>query len=122
MSTAQVDNGEWAAADSVEGLVAQLASAKDRIANLEIAVQSNRTIGVAVGILVERLKLTEAGAFALLRGESQRCQTRLFDVAERLVHSGEFGGMCHRPTPSDGSSRSSEDRVHSFLQGRRLGG
>ncbi|MFT4109035.1 ANTAR domain-containing protein [Propionicimonas sp.] len=62
--------------------------AADRTANLEYAVESHRMIGQAVGILVERHRLTPAKAFDLLRAASQTRNLKLREVAQRVIETG----------------------------------
>jgi len=54
------------------------------------AVATRQLIGQAQGILMERHKLTGDQAFALLVRASQRTNTALRHLAERLVHSGNL--------------------------------
>jgi ANTAR domain len=63
-------------------------AAEDRAANLERALLTNRRIGMAIGILLERLRVTEEQAFDVLRRESMRQNVRLAQVAEQVVHTG----------------------------------
>ena len=60
----------------------------DRQANLERAIDSHRAIGQAVGILVERHRLTPGGAFQLLRRASQDRNIRLREIAQRVIETG----------------------------------
>ena len=53
-------------------------------------VVTRQLIGQAQGILMERHKITEDQAFALLVKASQHTNTKLRDVADELVHSGEL--------------------------------
>jgi GAF domain-containing protein len=69
----------------------------DRADNLEIALQRNRVTGTAVGILVERLRLTPTQAFDLLRVMSQHTNRKLADLAEHLVETGELPGVDDLP-------------------------
>jgi hypothetical protein len=55
---------------------------------LERALDSNRTIGVATGILMSSLRLSREEAFALLRSTSQRLNRKLRDVAGDVVSTG----------------------------------
>lgn len=57
--------------------------------NLRTAVASNRFIGQAVGVLMERHKLTESEAFGRLVDASQRRHIKLRDIATRIIESGE---------------------------------
>ena len=62
--------------------------AEDRADNLERALLTNRRIGMAIGILLERLRVTEEQAFDVLRRESMRQNVRLAQVAEQVVYTG----------------------------------
>jgi signal transduction histidine kinase/AmiR/NasT family two-component response regulator len=56
---------------------------------LRAAVVSHRTIGQAVGVLIERHRLTDSAAFERLREASNRRNIKLRDLAERLIRTGE---------------------------------
>jgi ANTAR domain/GAF domain len=71
------------------------ASAKQRAANLERALTSNRLIGIAIGVLMATHKVTRDDAFALLRMASQNANRKLVDVAEDVIHT----GILELPTP-----------------------
>jgi hypothetical protein len=104
------------AADGVEQLRADLATAREKIANLERALTSNRRIGAAVGILMYRHKITYDQAFELLRVASQESHRKLHDIAEDVLTLGQISlphGL-HRiqpGTPTDASSNGSDRRV-----------
>ncbi|WP_172832285.1 GAF and ANTAR domain-containing protein [Nakamurella panacisegetis] len=66
------------------------ASEADHAANLQTALSTSRTIGAALGILMERHHVTADEAFAMLRRESQHSNRKLSDVAETVVQTGEF--------------------------------
>ncbi|MFD7658333.1 ANTAR domain-containing protein [Actinosynnema sp. NPDC059797] len=80
-------------------LAANLATALDRACRaaehadverqLRHAVRSNQVIGQAVGILMERHRLTDRAAFDRLVTTSQHRNTKLRDLARRLVETGE---------------------------------
>lgn len=59
-----------------------------KIASLELALASSRIIGAAVGIVMERNKLTYGDAFDVLVGISQRSHLKLREIAEQLVYTG----------------------------------
>jgi len=63
---------------------------RERIANLEVALVTARRIGVAMGILMERQRLTDEQAFDELRRVSQARARKLRDVAEELLYSGQL--------------------------------
>jgi GAF domain-containing protein len=69
---------------AIEGTIRE-----DRAHHLQRALGSNRLIGTATGILVERYKLTPPQAFDLLRSISQNSNRKLVDIAESLVATGE---------------------------------
>jgi PAS domain S-box-containing protein len=60
----------------------------DKQANLEAAIQSHRMVGQAVGILVERHRLTPNQAFDRLKQASQNRNLKLHDVASRVIETG----------------------------------
>ena len=60
----------------------------DRQANLERAIESHRAIGQAVGILVERHRVTPGQAFQQLRHASQDRNIRLRELAQRVIETG----------------------------------
>lgn len=74
--------------ESVSQLREELAAARNKIANLELALTSNRRIGAATGILMYRHKITDDQAFELLRAASQISQRKLRDVAEEVLATG----------------------------------
>ncbi|MGK5111373.1 MULTISPECIES: ANTAR domain-containing protein [unclassified Geodermatophilus] len=67
-----------------------LAAATARAEGLQRALVSNRRIGMAMGILMERYRLTEEQAFDRLRDLSQRSNIKLREVAEQLVNTGDI--------------------------------
>jgi GAF domain-containing protein len=62
----------------------------ERIENLERALASNRDIGVAMGILMDRHLVTREQAFDLLRVVSQHTHRKLVDVAASVIDAGEL--------------------------------
>ena len=56
---------------------------------LRKALLTSRRIGMAMGILMERHRLTAEQAFERLRELSQQRNVKLRDVADALVHTGE---------------------------------
>lgn len=67
-------------------VTAQLA--RDRAANLLQALESNREIGVAMGILMHRHRLNREQAFAVLRVASQDSNRKLSEVAGEVADTG----------------------------------
>jgi transcriptional regulator with GAF, ATPase, and Fis domain len=74
-------------------------SALDRAKNLEAALASRAVIDQAKGILMERFKLTPDQAFRALARISMESNTKVRDVAERFVATGEWD-QAH-PVPAD---------------------
>lgn len=63
-------------------------SALDREANLRRALQSREVIGQAMGILMERHRITASQAFDVMVHASQRTNVKLRAIAEELVRTG----------------------------------
>ena len=70
-------------------LAVERVTAADKIQNLEKAVESHRSIGQAIGILVERHRVTPREAFARLSKRSQDTNVRVRDLAAHLVETGQ---------------------------------
>jgi len=68
--------------------IAILQEAADRRANLELAIESHRLIGQAVGILVERHRWLPKRAFDELKQASQARNVKLRTIAERVIETG----------------------------------
>ncbi|MFD0773303.1 GAF and ANTAR domain-containing protein [Streptomonospora algeriensis] len=66
-----------------------LANAQTEL-NLQRAVRTRQRIGEATGILIERYRITDRQAFALLAKASQNLNVKLSVLAEELVHTGSF--------------------------------
>ncbi|WP_374969231.1 ANTAR domain-containing protein [Terrabacter sp. BE26] len=64
------------------------AMVEERADNLEAALGNSRAIGTAIGVLVERHRITPAQAFEMLRSASQHTNRKLAVVAEELVRTG----------------------------------
>jgi AmiR/NasT family two-component response regulator len=67
-----------------------MASARlqERVQHLERALQSNRGIGVAIGVLMNHYKITQEQAFDLLRMASQHGHRKLVEVAREVTETG----------------------------------
>ncbi|HET6210280.1 MAG TPA: GAF and ANTAR domain-containing protein [Jatrophihabitans sp.] len=70
---------------------------RDQAANLQQALQSSREIGVAVGILMSRHRITQQESFDLLRIASQHTHRKLRDLA---LEVGEIGMLDYPPGTS----------------------
>lgn len=77
---------------SLVALAMQGARYREQAANLEIALQSNRQIGTAIGIIMARELLTAEQAFQRLRDASQRQHRKLRAIADDVVRTGELPG------------------------------
>lgn len=82
---ASVDAGRLAHARLLAGQAAIALGAAQRENDLVLALQSSRTIGKAVGLVMERLNLDDHEAFAHLTRLSQRSNVALRDIAAHLV-------------------------------------
>ncbi len=65
-------------------------SALDREANLRRAMKSREFIGQAMGILMERHRVTASQAFDVMVHASQRTNVKLRSIAEELVRTGSL--------------------------------
>jgi DNA-binding response OmpR family regulator len=81
----------------------RLAHAQQTAAQLQMALTSNRQIGVAVGVLMAREKVTSERAFDLLRQRSNNTNRKLRDVAEEVALTGQLS----QPPTQDGPQSSS---------------
>lgn len=84
----------------------QATVARERVANLERALESNRQIGMAMGILMATHRITGDDAFALLRIASQNTNRKLAAVADEVIHT----GLLELPTSAAVSNRRSAVR------------
>jgi hypothetical protein len=81
----------WRAFSAIlDDLRARLGAAEDKAGHLEVALGTNRRIGIAVGILMCRLRVTEDGAFAVLCTHSQDRNVKVRDLAEEVVYTGSL--------------------------------
>jgi GAF domain-containing protein len=77
-------------------LAVEAARDKERADQLDQALQSNREIGMAMGVLIARDRMTREEAFRVLRRASQHLNRKLRDVAVEVV---DTGVVPDRPTP-----------------------
>lgn len=73
-------------------------SARDQAHNLRLALDSNREIGKAIGLLMAAHKVTEQRAFEILGRTSQDLNIKLAEVAARVVR----GQESQYPMPATG--------------------
>jgi hypothetical protein len=91
----RADHGQLAPAQYLLSLATEvlqaerlLAKAQSQVANLEIALKSNRDIGTALGILMNAHLVTQEQAFLMLREVSQHSHRKLRDVANEVIFTG----------------------------------
>jgi AmiR/NasT family two-component response regulator len=65
-------------------------SAVERAGHLQAALDSRAVIDQAKGILMERFKMTADQAFQALARISMESNTKVREVAQRIVDTGEF--------------------------------
>ena len=72
--------------------------AEDKAASIRTALDSNRVIGTAIGIVMAGYRLTAAQGFQLLARASQHSNRKLREIAAEVVDSGK---LPLRPTVTD---------------------
>jgi hypothetical protein len=70
------------------GLLMNTMLANDRVRNLEVALESNRQIGVAMGVLMHEHGLSQTQAFDVLRAASQDSNRKLAQIATEVIQTG----------------------------------
>jgi hypothetical protein len=65
-------------------------TAREKANNLMVALKTSRDIGVAMGILMHKHKITRDDAFNLLRMTSQGLHRKLSDIAAQVADTGEL--------------------------------
>ena len=70
------------------GLLVNAMLANDRARNLQRALESNREIGMAIGVLMHQHRLSRTQAFDVLRAASQDSNRKLVDIALEVVDTG----------------------------------
>ena len=61
--------------------------------NMALALQSSRTIGAAVGIIMAMRRVSEPVAFDMLKRESQDTNTKIRALAEQIVVTGDVASL-----------------------------
>ncbi|WP_175479448.1 ANTAR domain-containing protein [Geodermatophilus siccatus] len=75
-------------ASEVDRLQRNLDTASRQSENLQAALESNRRIGMAIGILMVTRQLTDDAAFDCLRQVSNQRNVKLRLVAEEVIYRG----------------------------------
>lgn len=70
-------------------MAVKAATSEEQVANLQRALETNRDIGTAIGILMARFTLTRQQAFTVLAVASQRANRKLADIAQEVVETGQ---------------------------------
>ena len=78
--------------------------------NLMRALESNREIGVAMGILMQRHQITRDEAFDVLRAASQDSNRKLSAVASEVADTGILAVERRRSVPRPDAAPRSEHR------------
>jgi response regulator NasT len=83
------------------GRAAQIRNLKDTGEQLSHALETGREINIAVGILMERLRLTRQGAYETLRSNARSQRRRMQELAAGLIdaldHVNAFTGGRDKP-------------------------
>lgn len=66
-----------------------LRRSQEAIAHLSSALQQGRAVSVAVGVLMEHLRMSQSDALAALRNAARSQRRRLYQLAEELLESTE---------------------------------
>jgi hypothetical protein len=69
------------------------AASREKAANLTAALKNSREIGIAMGIVMTRVKVTREQAFDLLRISSQHCQRKLALIATEVADTGQLPAL-----------------------------
>lgn len=69
------------------------ARTSDQLAHLQVAMRSRAVIEQAKGMLIERYKINDDRAFAVLTRASQHSNIKLREVADQLVRTGSLPGV-----------------------------
>ena len=97
------DNG--AALALINQLSSDLARARKAAADLSIALESNREIGAATGILMAQRQVTQSEAFDLLRSVSQTRHIKIRELAREVVETGILHPAAGKGSPRGKSSQ-----------------
>ena len=74
----------------IDGVAGRVQTLTRQNTHLEFALDSNRRVGAAIGILMIQHRIAEPEAFARLRHSSQTLHRKLRDVAEDVILTGEL--------------------------------
>jgi hypothetical protein len=77
------------------------AAARYKARNLERALQTNREIGIAIGVLMAQQKITREQAFDLLRIASQHGHRKLAEIAAQVAETGALPAIPVKRSPAN---------------------
>lgn len=86
-----------------------------RADNLNITIENNRKISVALGILMQRYQLDNAKAFSLLRKAARDEQCRILDVALKITENFE-SSLANFPSASSIANNEQEQATELLLE------
>jgi AmiR/NasT family two-component response regulator len=75
--------------DAAMARAKELSALRQTETQLSVALQQSRCISVATGLLMERLKITQEAAFAVLRDEARSRRQRMSETADELLQAAE---------------------------------
>jgi hypothetical protein len=81
---------------------------REKAGNLIVALRNSRTIGIAMGVLMNQRRITDDQAFDLLRIVSQHTHRKLSDIAAEVAQTGALPEL---PNGKPGSAHA--DTLHS---------
>jgi ANTAR domain-containing protein/GAF domain-containing protein len=93
----QLDLGIGAMLSVIASVALQHANEQRRRENLEVALESSRVIGMAMGIVMSSRLVTADQAFEALRRASQESNRKLRDVAAEVTETGLLPERRNRP-------------------------
>jgi transcriptional regulator with GAF, ATPase, and Fis domain len=70
------------------GQAIDAAALAEKARNLQLALATNRRIGMAIGVIMALHRVDEASAFSMLRRSSQELHRKVRDVAETVILTG----------------------------------
>ena len=83
--TAQPPDGDVSPKDHFDAGNEELALLESEVDGLKAALASRTVIGIALGIIIERERVTEPEAFQILKEMSQHTNVKLRDVAAQMA-------------------------------------
>src|SRR3954453_2658545 len=75
---------------SYEALAVEADAQRTRADNLLVALETSRTIGMAIGILMKKNRGTAERAYGRLREARRLARPKLRDIADEVLHTGDL--------------------------------